>query len=75
MDDEELFPTREGFFLGGVEASPEQRSQIQLRLPHGRFSSADIAVMRMETAEGEAWWRQVTMEALEEVPLRGKRRL
>ena len=72
--DEELFPTREGFFLGGVEASPEQRAQIQLRLPYGKFSSACIAVMRMEIAEGEAWWRQVTMETLEEAPLRGKRR-
>ncbi|MGO9409495.1 MAG: hypothetical protein ACLQCB_01945 [Spirochaetia bacterium] len=69
-----FFPEREGFFLGCIEADARQRELIQPHLPEGRFTSAALALMRIDVAEGGAWWREVLMETLEEIPLRGKRR-
>ncbi len=70
-----LFPAFEGFFLGGAEATRAQRSQLSLPLPDLRFTSSSLALLRVEAADTEAWWREVSTEIIEEIPLRGKRRV
>jgi hypothetical protein len=69
-----FFAEAEGFFLGCIEADARERALIQPFLPEGRFTSAVLALMRFDVAEGGVWWREVLMETLEEIPLRGKRR-
>ena len=68
-----LFPAHEGFFLGCGEAAREQRSLVRPPLPGGTFSSCALALVRIESAEGKVWWREVSMEIVDEVPLRGRR--
>jgi hypothetical protein len=67
------FPAAEGFFLGCAEARADQRDAIAAPDPAQAFSSADLALLRLETAEGTAWWRAVSWETIEERPLRGRR--
>jgi hypothetical protein len=68
------FPASEGFFLGCREAGVEQRGLIQPLLPSGGFTSSRLAVVLLDTAEEEnVWWRRVSMEILDEIPLRGRR--
>jgi len=70
-----LFPIREGFFLGCAEAKAAQRETIRPRMPVGGFTSSVLSVMRIDAAgEGGAWWRNVSVEVLDEIPLRGRRR-
>jgi len=70
-----LFPPFEGFFLGCAEAGAAQRGSILPPLPALGFTSSTLAVMRIcAPAEGGAWWREVSTEILEEIPLRGRRR-
>lgn len=68
------FPACEGFFLGCREAGAEQRGLIQPLLPAGGFTSSRLAVVLLDAAEeAHAWWRRVSMEILDEIPLRGRR--
>lgn len=70
-----LFPAFEGFFLGCGESDPALRRSIRPSLPSGGFTSSSIALVRITTGDkGDAWWREVSMETLEEIPLRGRRR-
>lgn len=67
-----LFPVFEGFFLGCAEASDSQRSLIRPSLPPIGFTSSVLAVLSID-APGDPWWREVSMEVIEERPLRGRR--
>jgi hypothetical protein len=68
------FPACEGFFLGCREAGVEKRGLIQPLLPSGGFTSSRLAVVMLDASEeGDAWWRCVSMEILDEIPLRGRR--
>ncbi|MGA2613552.1 MAG: hypothetical protein ABSG38_08870 [Spirochaetia bacterium] len=70
-----LFPAFEGFFLGCAEAQAEHRGLIRPSLPAGGFTSSVLSLMRIDAAgAGGAWWREVSTEILEELPLRGRRR-
>jgi len=70
-----LFPVHPGFFLGCAEAKAKQREAIQPSLPAGAFSSSRLAVVELEVDAREgAWWRKVSLEILDEVPLRGRKR-
>jgi len=70
-----LFSAFEGFFLGCIEAESGQRQLIRPRVPEVRFTSSVLALMRIDAAgPGGAWWREVSTEVLEELPLRGRRR-
>ena len=69
-----LFPAAEGFFLGCGEAAPEERDRIRPAAPTASFTSCDVALVRIETAQtGEGWWREVYWEIAEQKPLRGRR--
>lgn len=81
---EALFPAFEGFFLGCLEeqagedrgcheegkrpAAPELNTVI----PAVAFSSADIAILRLEVAQSPPWWQEVAWEIEDRRPLRGK---
>ncbi len=69
-----LFPAFEGFFLGAAEAGKGQREQIRPPLPNLGFTSSSLAMIRVKAADAPAWWRSVSTEVMEEIPLRGKRR-
>ncbi len=69
-----FFPAFEGFFLGGAEAGQEQRERIRPAVPEIGFTSSSLAVMRIDAADPGPWWRRVSTEIIEEIPLRGKRR-
>jgi hypothetical protein len=70
-----LFPAAEGFFLGCIEATAPQRKTIGAGTSLPSFSSATLAVVRIETPVGGGgkWWRDVSCSIDEERPLRGKR--
>ena len=69
-----LFPTAEGFFLGCGEAALEERDRIRPAAPAATFTSCNVALVRIETAQtGEGWWREVYWEIAEQKPLRGRR--
>jgi hypothetical protein len=70
----DFFPAREGFFLGCMEAKAEERMLIKPLVPQGGFTSSRLAVALLDVApEDGAWWRRVSVEILEEIPLRGRR--
>ncbi|HVP18965.1 MAG TPA: hypothetical protein VMU36_08195 [Spirochaetia bacterium] len=70
-----LFPAFEGFFLGCGESKPEHREMIRPPLPAIGFTSSSLALIEITTARLDgAWWREVSTETLEEIPLRGRRR-
>jgi hypothetical protein len=70
-----FFPVHEGFFLGCKEASADRQKLILPPVPQGAFTSSRLAAVQIDAAAGEgAWWRRVSMEILEEIPLRGRRR-
>jgi hypothetical protein len=64
-----LFPVRQGFFMGcgeegggGVEAG--------LKIPALSFSSCSLVLLKLHAASDGGWWREVSTEVLEKVPLR-----
>jgi hypothetical protein len=70
-----LFPVVEGFFLGCVEAGAAARRGIAAETSFPSFTSATLALVRIETpARGKRWWRDVTCSIEEEKPLRGRKR-
>jgi len=70
----ELFPIREGFFMGCGDATPAQRDAIRPEAPPVSFSSADIVLLSIEKPPGQgAWWRELYWEIIEQRPLRGRR--
>jgi hypothetical protein len=74
-----LFPVAEGFFLGCVEAGAAARDGIAAGIDAGvpcpQFSSATLALVRIETpSRGTRWWRDVTCSIEAEKPLRGRKR-
>jgi hypothetical protein len=70
-----LFPAFEGFFLGCAEAKPAQRELVRPSLPAVGFTSSSLVIARIEASgQDGAWWREVSTEVLEEIPLRGRRR-
>jgi hypothetical protein len=70
-----LFPLREGFFLGCGEATADQRERVRLATPDLAFTSADLALLRIEAPRGtEDWWRELHWETIDQRPLRGRRK-
>jgi len=70
----QLFPIREGFFMGCGEATPAQRDTIRPAVPPVAFSSSDLVLVSIESALGRgAWWRELYWETIEQRPLRGRR--
>lgn len=79
-DGEGLFPGFEGFFLGCAEqdqdpAVPDAAaSPGEAALSDSSFSSCRLALVDIETPRGrDSWWREVSWEIVEEIPLRGRR--
>ncbi|HUI72688.1 MAG TPA: hypothetical protein VL354_19355 [Spirochaetia bacterium] len=71
-----LFPAHEGFFLGCFEARRDHHELIRPHVPTGGFTSSVLSLLRIDAAaDGDAWWRSVSVEVLDEVPLRGRRAL
>ncbi len=68
-----LFPVFEGFYLGCAEASEETRSAILPRIPILSFSSAALAVLRIETTGSREWWQELHWEIIDQRRLRGRR--
>jgi hypothetical protein len=69
-----LFPVAEGFFLGCVEAGDDARPRIAVEVSFPSFTSATLALVRIETpARGTRWWRDVTCSIEAERPLRGRK--
>lgn len=70
----QLFPIREGFFMGCGDAAPDQRDTIRPVVPPVAFSSGDLVLVRIESPLGRgAWWRELYWEIIEQRPLRGRR--
>ncbi len=68
------FPAAEGFFLGCGDATAAQKRLIDPGLPPLAFTSAALALMRLEAPlPGPAWWRELHWETLEQRPLRGRK--
>lgn len=70
-----LLPAFEGFFLGCGEADSRLRALIHPTVPETGFTSSRLARMIIETSgPRNAWWREVSWEIVDEIPLRGRRR-
>lgn len=67
------FPVSEGFYLGCAETSEENRPGIRPGIPAVSFSSATLAILRIEFASGPEWWQELHWEVLDERPFRGRR--
>ena len=70
-----LLPGFEGFFLGCSEADSRLRELIHPAVPETGYTSTRLARMIVEIpGPQDAWWREVSWEIVEEIPLRGRRR-
>ncbi|MGA2764842.1 MAG: hypothetical protein ABSG17_15955 [Spirochaetia bacterium] len=68
------FAVFEGFFLGCEEAGGVRREEIRPPLPAIGFTSSTLAVVRIDAGSpGTGWWRDVSTEVVDEMPLRGRR--
>jgi hypothetical protein len=70
-----FFPPREGFFLGCGEATDEQRASVHPPASELVFTSAELALFRIETPRVDGqWWRELYWETIDRKPLRGRRK-
>jgi hypothetical protein len=67
------FPAFEGIYLGCAEAPDSERARISPVIPRRSFSSAALAVLRIEHAGPPEWWRELHWEIIDQRPLRGRR--
>jgi hypothetical protein len=67
------FPVSEGFYLGCAEALPPARVDIRPTVPALSFSSATLAILRIDFAPFPDWWSELHWEVVGERPLRGRR--
>jgi hypothetical protein len=67
------FPAFEGIYLGCDETRGSERARIAPVIPARSFSSASLAVLRIEHAGSSEWWREVHWQIIDQRPLRGRR--